>query len=716
MNEDIKVIFDSIYRDKTTNNLTITGWALDTITKESPTFTINNENQVSAYNIQRVLREDVNQIYQTEPAIEAGFVVTLEGIKQKKVLPFHFRSSAHVVTVDFPLNKKYPVIPGTPGTEDKVTRLWIKAKKGFKYMAKNGISHTIQRAKIEKLRNQASYPNWLARNEVLDIEAMTQEIATFHYQPKISIAMPVYNVEEKWLRLCIDSILNQVYTNWELCMADDASTDPNVKKILTEYQQLDERIRVVFREQNGHISEATNSALAIATGEFVALLDNDDELAINAFYEVVKVLNENPELDLIYSDEDKIDMDGNRSDPAFKPDWSPDLLLGTNYISHLGVYRRSILEEIGGFRKGYEGSQDYDLVLRFTEKTTKERITHIPKVLYYWRMLPTSTAVDQGSKGYAFEAGLRAVQDALVRRGINGHATHGAANGLYDVYYDIESEKLVSIIIPTKNGYKDVQRCVSSIIEKTTYQNYEIIMADNGSTDPKMHELYAEFEQQLPGRFFVESIDIPFNFSTINNRAAKKAHGEYLLFLNNDTEVITENWLTLMVSFAQQERIGCVGAKLLYPNNTVQHAGVILGLGGVAGHGHYGYPHGDLGYFGRLAINVNYSAVTAACLLMKKADFDAVGGFEEAFTVAFNDVDLCLKVQALGRDNVWLHEAELYHFESQTRGYDDKGKKKKRFEQEKVMMEEKWGPLIENDPFYNPNLTRDIPNFSLRID
>ncbi|EJG4491797.1 glycosyltransferase family 2 protein [Enterococcus faecalis] len=713
MNEDIKVIFDSIYRDKTTNNLTITGWALDTITKESPTFTINNENQVSAYNIQRVLREDVNQIYQTEPAIEAGFVVTLEGIKQKKVLPFNFQSSAHVVTVDFPLNKKYPVIPGT---EDKVTRLWIKAKKGFKYMAKNGISHTIQRAKIEKLRNQASYPNWLARNEVLDIEAMTQEIATFHYQPKISIAMPVYNVEEKWLRLCIDSILNQVYTNWELCMADDASTDPNVKKILTEYQQLDERIRVVFREQNGHISEATNSALAIATGEFVALLDNDDELAINAFYEVVKVLNENQKLDLIYSDEDKIDMDGNRSDPAFKPDWSPDLLLGTNYISHLGVYRRSILEEIGGFRKGYEGSQDYDLVLRFTEKTTKERIKHIPKVLYYWRMLPTSTAVDQGSKGYAFEAGLRAVQDALVRRGINGHATHGAANGLYDVYYDIESEKLVSIIIPTKNGYKDVQRCVSSIIEKTTYQNYEIIMADNGSTDPKMHELYAEFEQQLPGRFFVESIDIPFNFSTINNRAAKKAHGEYLLFLNNDTEVITENWLTLMVSFAQQERIGCVGAKLLYPNNTVQHAGVILGLGGVAGHGHYGYPHGDLGYFGRLAINVNYSAVTAACLLMKKADFDAVGGFEEAFTVAFNDVDLCLKVQALGRDNVWLHEAELYHFESHTRGYDDKGKKKKRFEQEKVMMEEKWGPLIENDPFYNPNLTRDIPNFSLRID
>lgn len=712
MTDDIKVIFDSIYREKQTNNLLITGWALNTETKESPSITINNQNQLSSYNIRHVLRDDVNQIYQTKPVVEAGFVIVLEGITKRSPLEIIFQTATATKSEQLSLKKKYPLVPGT---EDKMTRMVQKAQKGFKYLAKNGVMHTIQRAKIEKQRNQGSYPNWLLKNETLDRNAMEQKMATFSYQPKISIAMPVYNVEEKWLRLCVDSILNQVYPHWELCMADDASTDPNVKKILTEYQELDERIKVIFREENGHISEATNSALSIATGEFVALLDNDDELSIDAFYEVAKALNENPELDLIYSDEDKIDMEGNRSDPAFKPNWSPDLLLGTNYISHLGVYRRSILEEIKGFRKGYEGSQDYDLVLRFTEKTSAERIKHIPKVLYYWRMLPTSTAVDQSSKGYAFEAGLRSVQDALVRRGLKGHATHGAANGLYDVYYDIEEEALVSIIIPTKDGYKDVKRCVSSIIEKTTYQNYEIIMADNGSTDPKMTELYQEFSEQLPGRFIVESIDIPFNFSTINNLAAKKAKGKYLLFLNNDTEVISENWLTLMVSFGQQERIGCVGAKLLYPNNTIQHAGVILGLGGVAGHGHYGYPHGDLGYFGRLSINVNYSAVTAACLLMKKADFDAVDGFDETFTVAFNDVDLCLKVQALGKNNVWLHEAELYHFESQTRGYDDKGKKKKRFEQEKAMMEAKWGEQIENDPFYNPNLTRDIPNFSLRI-
>jgi glycosyltransferase involved in cell wall biosynthesis len=713
MSDEIKIIIDSIYREKETNNLTITGWALAIAAKSSPEILVNNQEQVASYEIKRVLREDVNQIYETEPAVMAGFEIKLVGLLKKDQLELRFISEdSHTEQSEWiNLGKKHPLVPGT---EDKLSRLMINVHKGISYLKRNGIKGTIQRVKIEKIRRQSSYPSWLERNEQFDFEQIKAEIAAFDYQPKISIAMPVYNVEEKWLRRCIDSILIQDYPNWELCMADDASTDPKVKELLEEYQQLDERIKVVYRKVNGHISEATNSALALATGEFVALLDNDDELPRIAFYEVVKALNENPELDLLYSDEDKIDMDGNRSDPSFKPDWSPDLLLGTNYISHLGVYRKTILEEIGGFRKGYEGSQDYDLVLRFTEKTTAERIKHIPKVLYHWRMLPTSTAVDQSSKDYAFEAGLKAVQDALVRRGIKGYATHGRANGLYDVYYEVEKEELVSIIIPTKNGYKDIQRCVSSILKKTTYQNYEIIIADNGSTDEKMQELYASYQEQLNDRFRVLTIDIPFNFSKINNIAAKSAQGKYLLFLNNDTEVINGDWLKLMVSFGQQERIGCVGAKLLYPNNTIQHAGVILGLGGVAGHGHYGYPHGDLGYFGKLALNVDYLAVTAACLLMKKADFEAVSGFDEEFTVAFNDVDLCLKVKALGRDNVWLHEAELYHFESQTRGYDDKGKKKKRFEKEKAMMENKWASLIADDPFYNPNLTRDIPNFSYR--
>ena len=528
--------------------------------------------------------------------------------------------------------------------------------------------------------------------------------------------MPVYNVEQNWLEKCIQSVQNQFYPNWELCMADDCSTDESVRPTLEKYAKSDERIKVVFRSENGHISRATNSALEIATGEFVALLDNDDELAPIAFYEVVKALNENPELDLIYSDEDKIDMQGNRFDPAFKPDWSPDLLLGTNYISHLGVYRRSIMNEIGGFRPGFEGSQDYDLVLRFTEKTTAQRIHHIPKVLYYWRILPTSTAADQSTKGYAFEAGLKAVQEALVRRGIKGTAHHAAGNGLYDVEYEVLSTDLVSIIIPTRDGYDDMLRCLNSIVAKTSYPNYEIIVADNGSTDERMEKLYAKFKGQLGERFRVESIDIPFNYSRINNLAAQKAKGKYLLFLNNDTEVITPGWITKMVSFAQFERIGMVGAKLYYPNQTIQHAGVIVGLGGAAGHCHHTYPKGDFGYFGKLEINVNYLAVTAACCMIRKADFEQLGGFEEKLTVAFNDVDLCLREYEAGHDNVWLHGVELYHYESQTRGYENTPEKKARFDQETKFMEDRWGKYIANDPFYNPNLSRVGGHFGIRLE
>ena len=577
---------------------------------------------------------------------------------------------------------------------------------------------TLRRLKMDQSPGKSvqDYQVWISQNENWDVEAIQKEIQNFKYQPKISILMPVYNVEQNWLEKCIQSAQNQFYPNWELCMADDCSTDESVRPTLEKYAKSDERIKVVFRSENGHISRATNSALEIATGEFVALLDNDDELAPIAFYEVVKALNENPELDLIYSDEDKIDMQGNRFDPAFKPDWSPDLLLGTNYISHLGVYRRSIMNEIGGFRPGFEGSQDYDLVLRFTEKTTAQRIHHIPKVLYYWRILPTSTAADQSTKGYAFEAGLKAVQEALVRRGIKGTAHHAAGNGLYDVEYEVLSTDLVSIIIPTRDGYDDMLRCLNSIVAKTSYPNYEIIVADNGSTDERMEKLYAKFKGQLGERFRVESIDIPFNYSRINNLAAQKAKGKYLLFLNNDTEVITPGWITKMVSFAQFERIGMVGAKLYYPNQTIQHAGVIVGLGGAAGHCHHTYPKGDFGYFGKLEINVNYLAVTAACCMIRKADFEQLGGFEEKLTVAFNDVDLCLREYEAGHDNVWLHGVELYHYESQTRGYENTPEKKARFDQETKFMEDRWGKYIANDPFYNPNLSRVGGHFGIRLE
>lgn len=714
MADQYTIYIDSILRNGNNNSIVISGWALDEETKTVPS--IHVEGFDGIVQISYVYRGDVNALHKLASNVSAGFQIELDGNQsQNDVIQLVFEGNHHTTKKEVNLNQKFPLVPGTEG---KWLKRWQRVRRGLGYIRRNGLISTYRRLKMDQAPGKSvqDYQVWISKNENWDVEAIQKEIQNFKYQPKISILMPVYNVEQNWLEKCIQSVQNQFYPNWELCMADDCSTDESVRPTLEKYAQSDERIKVVFRSENGHISRATNSALEIATGEFVALLDNDDELAPIAFYEVVKALNENPELDLIYSDEDKIDMQGNRFDPAFKPDWSPDLLLGTNYISHLGVYRRSIMNEIGGFRPGFEGSQDYDLVLRFTEKTTAQRIHHIPKVLYYWRILPTSTAADQSTKGYAFEAGLKAVQEALVRRGIKGTAHHAAGNGLYDVEYEVLSTDLVSIIIPTRDGYDDMLRCLNSIVAKTSYPNYEIIVADNGSTDERMEKLYAKFKGQLGERFRVESIDIPFNYSRINNLAAQKAKGKYLLFLNNDTEVITPGWITKMVSFAQFERIGMVGAKLYYPNQTIQHAGVIVGLGGAAGHCHHTYPKGDFGYFGKLEINVNYLAVTAACCMIRKADFEQLGGFEEKLTVAFNDVDLCLREYEAGHDNVWLHGVELYHYESQTRGYENTPEKKARFDQETKFMEDRWGKYIVNDPFYNPNLSRVGGHFVIRLE
>lgn len=714
MADQYTIYIDSILRNWNNNSIVISGWALDEETKTVPS--IHVEGFDGIVQISYVYRGDVNALHKLASNVSAGFQIELDDHhSHNDSIRLVFEGNQQTTIKEINLNQKFPLVPGTEG---KWLKRWQRVRRGLGYIRRNGLISTYRRLKMDQAPGKSvqDYQVWISKNENWDVKAIQKEIQNFKYQPTISILMPVYNVEQNWLEKCIQSVQNQFYPNWELCMADDCSTDESVRPTLEKYAKSDERIKVVFRSENGHISRATNSALEIATGEFVALLDNDDELAPIAFYEVVKALNENPELDLIYSDEDKIDMQGNRFDPAFKPDWSPDLLLGTNYISHLGVYRRSIMNEIGGFRPGFEGSQDYDLVLRFTEKTTAQRIHHIPKVLYYWRILPTSTAADQSTKGYAFEAGLKAVQEALVRRGIKGTAHHAAGNGLYDVEYEVLSTDLVSIIIPTRDGYDDMLRCLNSIVAKTSYPNYEIIVADNGSTDERMEKLYAKFKGQLGERFRVESIDIPFNYSRINNLAAQKAKGKYLLFLNNDTEVITPGWITKMVSFAQFERIGMVGAKLYYPNQTIQHAGVIVGLGGAAGHCHHTYPKGDFGYFGKLEINVNYLAVTAACCMIRKADFEQLGGFEEELTVAFNDVDLCLREYEAGHDNVWLHGVELYHYESQTRGYENTPEKKARFDQETKFMEDRWGKYIANDPFYNPNLSRVGGHFGIRLE
>ncbi|MGX7174297.1 glycosyltransferase family 2 protein [Enterococcus ratti] len=709
--KEIAVFIDQITRERATGDLLVVGWAIDEVTKELPVIRVKKE-KVTA-EVTNVVRLDINHLYNLDVKAKSGFNIRLSGNLRGKAI-LDFRTNAHQNGIAIKLNGRYPYDDGVETTWEKKKKL---LKKGINYTRTHGVKKAIRRFKLEMKSANTDYEQWLKRHEKFDFQKQRQESVSFNYRPLISVIMPVYNVEIKWLEKCIESVLNQTYEKWELCISDDASTDPKIRKCLEAYQKKDQRIKVIFRKENGHISLATNSALEVAKGEFIALLDNDDELPPYALFEVAKVLNEHPELDVIYSDEDKIDANGHRFDPHFKADWSPDTLMGNNYISHLGVYRTSLVKKLGGFRKGYEGSQDYDLILRVTEQIPKEHIYHIDKILYHWRTIPGSTASSGEAKNYIYDSGVKALTDALKRRNIKGMVRPGRISGFYEVSYEVLNEELVSIIIPTKNGYDDLKLCVDSIIEKTNYSNYEIIVADNGSTDPKMQELFAEYKKKLKERFFVELIDIPFNYSRINNLAAKKANGKYLLFLNNDTEVIEPNWMTRMVSYAQFDRIGCVGAKLYYPDDTTQHAGVLVGIGGVAGHALNNYDRTHCGYFGRLVIDVNYLAVTAACMMVKTADFQAVNGFDETLEVAFNDVDLCLKIYELGRFNVYAHQVELYHFESKSRGYEDTPEKQKRFAGEIKKMQDKWPKYIAHDPFYNDNLTKEgIGDFSLRPD
>ncbi|PJM76098.1 glycosyltransferase [Bifidobacterium simiarum] len=690
--------------------LKITGWATDLHDSEDVEISLGSCPGVRLDECTRSLRADVNLSLPVPANSLLGFtlLVGVPGGRQS------MRTNSVPMVLNTSTDQRIVKVPVERSKFREDLKKFIRKVKLLRHPRSTG-KRLIEKYWAPRWQKQA-YQRLIAKTEHYDPTQVQAEIAGFKYRPLISIVTPVYNVDEQWLRKCVQSIRNQYYDNWELCLADDHSSKPHVRPLMERLAAEDKRIKVVFREENGHISRATNSALEIATGEFVGLMDNDDELPPQALYEVVRALNADPKLDLIYTDEDKIDEEGHRSDPHFKPDYAPDLLMSTNYISHFGVYRRSIVEEIGGLRVGYEGSQDYDLTLRFVEKTTPEHIHHIPKVLYHWRTLATSTASSGSAKSYTSDAGLRALESAIERRGIDATVQSAGPNGIYNVHYAIKGQPLVSVVIPTKNGYDNVERCVSSIIKKTTYPNYEIVLADNGSTNPHMFELYKRFEEELGDRFRVEEIDIPFNFSRINNLAAKTAKGEYLLFLNDDTEVIAPDWMTRMLSFAQLDRVGVVGAKLYYPTETIQHAGIVLGLGGAAGHIQVGFPRGYLGYFGRLIENVNYYAVTAACCMVKADDFWAVDGFDEKLAVAYNDVDLCIRIHdRLGRDNVWAHEAELYHYESVTRGYDVKSREKKaRLDRESAKFREKYGAIVENDPYYNPNLSRTSGNFWVR--
>lgn len=561
------------------------------------------------------------------------------------------------------------------------------------------------------------YSDWIEHTERPRLPSPAQqraEAAAWAWTPTLSIVIPTWNTDLPMLRACLDSVLVQGYAHWELCIADDASTKPGVRELLAEYAGKDARIKVHYRAANGHIVAASNSALELATGDFVVLLDHDDELAPHALFAVAKALQQRPSAQLLYSDEDKLDTEGKRCSPYFKPDYAPDLLYSQNYFSHLGVYRRELVQAVGGFRTGYEGSQDYDLVLRCVARVADPRdIVHIPEILYHWRIVEGSTAGGHDQKSYASEAGRKALQDYFDQAG-HPVTVSVRAPGIYRHSWAMpDPAPLVSLIVPTRDGYQVLKTCIDSILAKTSYRSYEILIVDNQSTCPDTLAYMAGLE--AAGKVRVLRYDRPFNYSAINNFAAAHARGSILGLINNDVEVISPDWLSEMVSHAARGDIGCVGAKLYYPNDTVQHGGVVCGLGGIANHSHRHFAKDSPGYFGRLWVIHNLSAVTAAVLLVRKTVFDEVGGLDEAgLPVAFNDVDLCLKVAKAGYRNLWTPFAELYHHESVSRGSDETPEKRARFLGECAVMYARWEKELASDPYYNPNLTRHREDFSLR--
>jgi O-antigen biosynthesis protein len=549
------------------------------------------------------------------------------------------------------------------------------------------------------------YAKWLAKyHPPIAPEAARRRIEAMTMRPKLSIVMPAYNTAEEDLRAAIESVRGQLYDDWELCIADDASAKQRVREVLNEYAAKDDRIRVRSLEKNLGIAGASNAALSMATGDFIGLLDHDDLLHPEALLEAAALLNEHPDTDMIYTDEDKIDLDGRRRDPFFKPDWSPTTFLSYMYTCHLGVYRKSLVDRLGGFRQGVDGSQDYDLVLRLTEQTP--RIRHIPKVLYHWRMTPQSTALSSSNKNYTEQAAVRALADAMQRRGVAVREVEiGRVPTTYRIRYPLRDAPAIHMIVPSKNNARYLQRCVRSILERTEYQHYRIHVVDNGSVDEATLSYLEQLESEP--RVRVLHYDYPFNYSAINNWAVSQTDGEYLLLLNDDTEVISPGWLEAMLEQAQRPEVGAVGAKLLYPDGRIQHGGVILGIGGVAAHAHKYYSASHAGYFSRLEVVQNFSAVTAACMMTRREVYDKVGGFNETdLAVAFNDVDFCLRVREAGYEIIYTPFAELYHHESVSRGLRLSG-------DEIGYMQRTWGRRLFQDPFYNPNLTMRREDFSL---
>lgn len=584
-------------------------------------------------------------------------------------------------------------------------------KKGFRYLKHYGLKEFLVRLQERMEPEEVPYGPWYEKHKRTEQELKKQSEKRFKKNVLISVAVPVYHTGELFLRQMIESVMDQSYKNWELCIVNAGPDDEKVREILNEYAEKDKRIRVRELAENEGIGKNTNRAFEIAEGEYVALLDHDDLLAPDALFEVACAI-ERSHPDIIYSDEDKVSGENlEHTQPHFKPDFNIDLLRANNYICHLLVIRKTLIDKVGGFREGFDGAQDHDFIFRCSDNA--DIIVHIPRILYHWRTHQASTADNPASKLYAYEAGIRAVRENIERNGEEAEVTHTKDYGFYKVVYKVRRMSLVSIIIPNKDNKDTLKKCIDSVLTKTTYDNYEIIIVENNSTQQETFDYYKELEKN--SRIRVIKWEKGFNFSAINNYAAKSANGEYLLFLNNDIEVRSADWIDGMLGNAQRKDVGIVGCRLLYPDNTIQHAGVIIGIGGIAGHAFTNLPAARSGYMHRASTQVDYSAVTAACMMISKKLFEEVGGFEEKLTVAFNDIDLCLRVREKGYLVVYDAYVEMIHYESKTRGSEDSKEKVRRFQDEIEYMRTRWIDILkQGDPYYNPNLTLSKWNFSLK--
>lgn len=685
-------------------NIMITGWCMGS--HEINFKVYDSKGDSVPIEVTHYFRKDLRYIYPEQSVSQKP------GFQIKISLPDEKRNNKAVLIMKDGIHQaKYKI--NITRNEKGLYKYLTKAGNAVRYLERNGMNATVRKIQTKLGKKEASsYEQWRAHYEPKPEEIEQQRKTEFGYTPLFSIVVPLYKTNEQFLKEMIGSIECQTYANWELCLAD-GSADGSLTKLLEQYATANSKIKYVSLTENKGISGNTNEALALAKGDYIVLVDHDDIVPPEALFEFAKALNEDETIDVLYSDEDKVSMNGKKYfEPHFKSDYNPDLLCSMNYICHLFTVRRSLQQQIGMFRSEYDGAQDYDFIFRCCEAA--QNIRHIPKILYHWRCHMESTAANPESKLYAFEAGRKAIEAHYQRMEIPAHVEHAQFYGMYHTVYDWKEEPLISIIIPNKDHIDDLEKCINSIYEKSNYHNFEFVIVENNSTEQETFGFYEKMKREH------EDVKVlyykgEFNYSKINNFGVSEAAGDYLLLLNNDTEIINADCLAEMLHYCMREDVGIVGARLYYADDTIQHAGAVIGFGGMAGHTFIGKSRYDIGYFGRIVCAQDYSAVTAACLMTKRSVYEAVGGLDEKYQVAFNDIDYCLKVRKLGKLVVYNPYAELYHYESKSRGLEDTPEKVERFSGEVERLVTNWPEYFEKgDPYYNKNLTLDNSDFSLR--